>query len=1395
MWKAKIIEEIKTLDPNCEVLKIFDPESQIIKFANSIKEHQKQKWEDETYVRAYLVVKLIKELNYPCNAIELEKPYSIGHPSKKEARLDILVKKDNDPFMLIECKTPDKFEEEKDLAIKNQLYAIAKQEIKGDIKPKYLIYYTVKVEDGKLKDNAIIIDFEKYPTYEDWIDKGEPHFDEIPAEYGIAKKYIYANIDKEDPIRGLKPLRKDYTLADFERLRIDLHNKLWAGGEADYNDIFYHLIKIMLVKIYDELITPQGKEYQFQVFYKVSKDKDGKERLEEESPKELVERLEKLYKKALKDLLNYDDEKITAVPLIERDKFTEDKFAYAVKKLQEISLTENIHSKEEDILGLFFERILQNEFKQSKGQYFTHKNIVRFLIYALELDNLAIEKLNQTYPHFPYIIDPACGSGTFLIEAMKIITREVLKNKDKLKLTRALRDKIKDLEDPERKHRWAEDYIYGIEPNARLGLATKLNMILHGDGNMNIFIEDGLMPFNINGKPFYTRKWQGKDVGLLAESYECPVYPKPVNAQFDVVLSNPPFSLKIEAMRSYKYLKDTFVFHDKKNSENLFIERWYQLLKPKGRLGVVLPESVFDTKENLYIRMFLYKYFKIKAIISLPKEAFEPYTSTKVSLLIAEKKTDDEVKAWDEKWRLYAEEYNKLRKSKIIQFFIENDKLLNALRKFLDKIGLEYDYSKVFVEDLYKDVEKIIYSKLSSEKDRKSWNTLRKKIINFLKKYNISTLENSENKKTLERFLKDFYPKDKTFNSFKELLEYVYDDVLEVATLDYPEQLSDGIRCNCWWVFGEVAKHFNYPILYAHAENIGYKRRTNRTEIDKDIPIRDENGNIIAFKNDLFKIKAEKVKRQYWVKKGDKEVLEEREEIIKTDIIIDTENPETILDYIRKAKIWSDNPNFDFFRSERINGSDVFWIELKDITKDIYLRLDYHYWTWKKDNWSLLNTIKLRLLIRKLESGNAIKREDYAEYETDYIHIVPRNIQDGCFVEKDLIFLKYETGEKLYPYRVRDEDILLVISSNCGDCLYFNISEIPDHLREKQFTVSHYIVKIRPKDFINAKVLAYYLNYIKDYFRAVETGKTQKNLPLYYVFNIPISSALLNKQEVLLSNIAPIEQQIRALKSQIKTPKEIVDEVLSKEFGYDLNEFKEMSKRNVFFINLSDITRSYLLRNSTKFHHPKYDYILEILSKHKTVKLRKLLREPVRRGVQPKYSEEGEIMVIKTVNLRNGYIDLTEVQYVTEEFYRKNERKAGVKKGDVLMASTGTGSIGKVDYWDYDDLAIVDSHVSIIRVDETKINPRYLTFYLRSIFGQIQVEVNYSGMSNQIEIYPNQIENFEIICPPMEKQKVIVQKIEQKIYEQKRIEDKINELRKKINEIIERELLCHNISR
>ena len=442
-----------------------------------------------------------------------------------------------------------------------------------------------------------------------------------------------------------------------------------------------------------------------------------------------------------------------------------------------------------DILGDFFEKIVRTEFKQSKGQYLTHTNLVNFIIRALEIENLALHLINEE-KRLPYIIDPACGSGTFLIESMKLITSYILENQDKLKKSSSVNEFVGMMFPPARRNVWASRYIYGIEINTDLATATKVNMVGHGDGSANIEAKDALIDFEE-----YTKD-------LLQVKKISEVYPKPVNEQFDVVISNPPFSITIDRDTAKKLpkifmwgeqIKEQLDKAEKKkevSTETLFIERWYQLLRPNGRLGVVLPESVFDTTTNRHVRLFLYKYFWIKAIVSLPDLAFQPYTPTKTSLLFAQKKTPEEVKEWDGLWKKYQEEYKKLRE--------RIDELLKVRKG-------TFEYEK-----------------------------LQKELVEKLK----------------ELLGENFDEQDKDLD-IKDLREKYAEEI----------KLAD----EEWWVFRKVSKELNYKIFMAHAEEIGYKRGLRGEEQRPNQLFQtDENGNIV----------------------------------------IDTENPKTILDHLRKEVKW-----------------------------------------------------------------------------------------------------------------------------------------------------------------------------------------------------------------------------------------------------------------------------------------------------------------------------------------------------------------------------------------------------------------------------------------------------------------------------------------------------------
>jgi type I restriction enzyme M protein len=232
------------------------------------------------------------------------------------------------------------------------------------------------------------------------------------------------------------------------------------------------------------------------------------------------------------------------------------------------------------------------------------------------------------------------------------------------------------------------------------------------------------------------------------------------------------------------------MFGDKKSSENLFIERYYQLLRENGRMAIILPENVFDTIDNKYIRLFIYKYFKVKAVVSLPQLTFAPFTQTKTSILFAQKKTKEEVLVWDKLWSESSAEYSKIKR-----------KVENIIKVFDGK------------------AEK---HKLPS----------------------IKGLSEKQEKESLIRMLKNYYNEKDEPLSKNELIIKYREELEELCKYDKDTIEMLG-HVNSWWVFGEVAKNLNYDIFMAEVEEIGYKRTKRGVQERPNELFRvDSNGNI-----------------------------------------------------------------------------------------------------------------------------------------------------------------------------------------------------------------------------------------------------------------------------------------------------------------------------------------------------------------------------------------------------------------------------------------------------------------------------------------------------------------------------------------------------------------------
>ncbi|MCZ7601623.1 MAG: N-6 DNA methylase [Melioribacteraceae bacterium] len=757
-----------------KVVENYDFEKKKVKYSEKITGWKIKNFRgDEEIVRAFILAKLVNELGYKPEDIEIEKEYDIGRPKVNKPRIDIIVRDNQgNAFLYIELKSPQDYEKDKDEIIEKQLFNLASQEKGSGKDVKYLVLYTVELVDEEIRDKCLLIDYSKFSSFDSWKEIRD-FADEIPVRYGRAQKEPFVKGGKKD-------LEKNFTHSQLDGLRKNLHNVLWGGGGTDDNDVFSSLVNIILAKIQDESEKKKGENYDFQIF----SFKDGESF---ESNEQLFDRINELYRRALKQRLNInDDKKLKKSFVIDENKFSLNKLKYTVAELERFSFVDGKNSfSGKDILGDFFEGIIREGFKQTKGQFFTHINIVKFILWGLQLDKLAIERVNKDL-EIPYLIDPSAGSGTFLIEYMKFITDNLKRRfRNKLDDTRDVEDKFHQWFEPDhRENKWATHFIYGVEINFNLGTSTKVNMILHGDGSTNIFVKDGLLPFRFYDKetaPNFLKQFDHDNV----------YFNKEVNGQFDVIISNPPFSVDLDN-ETKKNVKNEFVFGGKKNSENLFVERWYQLLKPNGRFGVVLPESVFDTTENKYIRLFLYKYFKIRAIVSLPQLTFEPFTPTKTSLLFAQKKTLEEVTEWNTLWNKYSNEWSSLK-----------TRCENLIKVYLDG------------------------------KDRKKYPSIKK-------------LSQDQEREILLKMLKDHIEDEDKKLTSENLIKKYETELGDLTKIDKDTVDVFGF-VNTWWVFGEVAKELNYKIFMTEVENVGYKRtKRNEKPMPNDLFRKDKDGEVIV---------------------------------------------------------------------------------------------------------------------------------------------------------------------------------------------------------------------------------------------------------------------------------------------------------------------------------------------------------------------------------------------------------------------------------------------------------------------------------------------------------------------------------------------------------------------
>lgn len=382
-----------------------------------------------------------------------------------------------------------------------------------------------------------------------------------------------------DSLFDIELSKEDNLLKKFE----EIHDYIYANDGLSPQQTLEEFVKILFIKILDE----NQNLKRFTISTEEWTDlKSGK------TVNSLTERITLLYDKTCKeykDIFDTDD----------RIRLSPTALGFTINKLQGISLLES----SQDAKGLAFQKFLSHHEKDGRGQFFTPEPVIDFCVAMMQ------PKPEET------IIDPACGSGGFLMSALKYMQSQ---NQD-LDTSIVVSEKL-----------------FGLDINRSIARIAKMKLLLEANGKTNIICTNSLD--DLDSLKLSLNKKNG----------------------FDLVLTNPPFGAKITTSSllakfdlGHKWGSNSDEYHKTKtvysnqNAEILFIERCLQLLKEGGKLAIVLPNGNFQNPSLEYLRYYIKQKAKILAIINLPQETFIPYgTGVKTSLLFLEKDTKNENKKY-----------------------------------------------------------------------------------------------------------------------------------------------------------------------------------------------------------------------------------------------------------------------------------------------------------------------------------------------------------------------------------------------------------------------------------------------------------------------------------------------------------------------------------------------------------------------------------------------------------------------------------------------------------------------------------------------------------------------------------------------------------------------------
>lgn len=424
-----------------------------------------------------------------------------------------------------------------------------------------------------------------------------------------------------------RPTRKNLKHAVDDNLLFvfrGCHDHIYANDGLHKDKAFFEFLKIIFCKIEDERNIPKPLE-----FFATSaerKNPDGQLTVKNRIAK-IFSRVKSRYNKIFKpsDTIELNPRSL----------------AYVVSELQKYSLLNtNI-----DIKGKAYEEIVGANLRGDRGEFFTPRNVMKMVV------DMIAPQIDEK------VLDSSCGTGGFLVIAMTHVINLLEKSFEReFELARA--DWTPDISAQFQQNisQIASSNYFGFDLNPDLVKATKMNMVMNNDGSGNILQANSLLP---------PHEWSADFKVALSKAMQISIDDlRTYNsiALFDVIVTNPPFGSKIpiddehilkqfDLAHIWKYdetLNDWIITDELKSSvppEILFVERCTQFLKPGGRMGIVLPDSILGSPGLGYIRTWIIRNHKILASVDLHADTFQPHNGTQTSVLILQKKTQAEIDA------------------------------------------------------------------------------------------------------------------------------------------------------------------------------------------------------------------------------------------------------------------------------------------------------------------------------------------------------------------------------------------------------------------------------------------------------------------------------------------------------------------------------------------------------------------------------------------------------------------------------------------------------------------------------------------------------------------------------------------------------------------------------